>query len=359
MTTPPVNRPAVTVTPIPPVHRHVVAPTAPVRQTHVPPAAPPVVTRTTAPPVAPPAAVRTAPPAIPPAAVRTAPPAAPRSAPPVVTAPIARPAHQHVQPPVHHPAVTTRPAYAAAAPSLYRPTPYSQPRGHHQQPRPYYSEPPRNNGFLPGFLGGTFIGAGIASLFGRRPQQSHGPSYGPAGAPYGQGIPTPDSMTPSQFTSFMNAAIEGRENDRTAIRSGQTIPTTPIERQYFKQVVFAMAQRDGRQIDPQGLFTPEVLSALERGQMDPRTLGSDIRHFSDSFSGIAVNSRNQSVQSPLANDLYNNYQYLQTQYASEFRQSQQFEAQQRPPQHVASYQQPPAHYSAPRSTIIPIFGMRT
>ncbi len=156
----------------------------------------------------------------------------------------------------------------------------------------------------------------------------------------------------------MNAAIEGRENDRTTIRSGQTIPTTPQERQYFKQVVFAMAQRDGKQIDPQGLFTPEALSAVERGRMDPRELGSDLRHFSDNFGGIAVNSRNQSVQSPLANDLYNNYQYLQTQYASEFRQSQQFEAQQRPPQHMASYDQPPAHYSAaPRSTIIPIFRM--
>lgn len=338
MTTPPSKQPVptVAVTSLPRVH-------------HAAPPAPPAPVAARAPIPAAPVVNRT-PPA--PAPVIT------RPAPPVAPAPVARPIHHHTPPAA--PVVTARPpvvrpTYTAPAPTHHPRTGYPQQRGYYQQQRPYYSQP--NNSFLPGFLGGTIIGAGLASLFGRRPSQ---PSYGPAGAPYGQdGVPRPDSMTPSQFTSFMNAAIEGRENDRTAIRSGQTIPTTPIERQYFKQVVYAMAQRDGKQIDPQGMFTPEVLSAIESGRMDPRTLGSDLRHFSDSFSGIAVNARGQSVQSPLANDLYNNYDYLRSQYANEYRQSQQFEAQQRPPQQVASYQQPPAYYSsAPRSTIVPIFGMR-
>lgn len=156
----------------------------------------------------------------------------------------------------------------------------------------------------------------------------------------------------------MNAAIEGRENDRTAIRSGQIIPTTPQERQYFKQVVYAMAQRDGKQIDPQGMFTPEVLNAVERGRMDPRELGSDLRHFSDSFSTLAMNGRGQSVQSPLANDLYNNYDYLRSQYAAEYRQSQEYEAQQGTQRYAASYQ--PAYQAAPyrsNTTIVPLFSM--
>ncbi|MDX1922238.1 MAG: hypothetical protein SFW65_03795 [Alphaproteobacteria bacterium] len=170
----------------------------------------------------------------------------------------------------------------------------------------------------------------------------------------------PDPFTPAQFRSFMNAAMEGREEDRVTLRTNITLPTSPDERRLFKQITYALMQDGGRQMDPTGVFTQEALEAVRMGRMNPQALGSDLRHFNDSFAP-AVDASGQRVESPFAIDVRANEDFLRASFANEYMKSREYQAQQqyyREPPRMAGYSAPynaPYSYAPRSSTIIPIF----
>ncbi len=270
-----------------------------------------------------------------------------------ITTPITTPRAQHPVAPVQR--TVYQPASAQRHQNDYRHQPdprygyRPQSTSYYPQSRPYYYQQP------------SFF----ESLLGIRRPQSYGPAYGPTGMPYNNGA-LPDPFTPAKFRSFMNAAMDGRENDRVTLRTNITLPTTPEERRMFKQITHALMQQGGRQMDPTGLFTPEALEAVRTGRLNPQSLGSDLRHFSDSFAPSA-NAAGQRADSPFAIDVRANEDFLRASFANEYMKSREYQAQQqyhREQPHTANYSTPynaphntPYGY-APRSTIIPIFGIR-
>lgn len=286
-----------------------------------------------------------------PAPVHTAPVRAPAPAPaPVHTAPIraAAPAPAPVQ---HHvaaprPAAQPRPTYQAQPVAQYR-APVAQQRPvvvtnnyysaaqprrdyHHQQyPHRHQSQPSSGN-FLTGLLAGGIFGNMLGrGMFGSGVRQApYSSSYAP-GFPDNQRAAAAQPMHPAKFESMMDAAVEGRPFTRIRGNNGEEVPTTPEDRQMFKQVMFNMLRRAGQPVDENAMFIPGIMYGPNR--MHPSERGTHISHFSDDF-------RNPS----LGNMVDRNYDMLRDQYASEYRQFQDYQRSQ-----GASYRQPSGYQQQP------------
>ncbi|MBY0428485.1 MAG: hypothetical protein K2Q32_04620 [Alphaproteobacteria bacterium] len=208
------------------------------------------------------------------------------------------PKHQHVEPTRVSVTPTTTNYntynnYGTPPRRDYRPHPQDN------RPHPQNVSQKKSNGFLfglgLGILGAGVLGNGMRTSYSsgyRYPSTQYGSQYGSQhgsyyGSQYGSSTTMEDPMTPDQFNSMLNAAIDRRGNTRIDRDSyfDNAVPTTPRERKMFKQISFNLLQRAGKifdERDERAMFIPGILDD-GKYPMPKNERGTHITHFNSNF----------------------------------------------------------------------------